>query len=809
MLIRNYFRSPSNTRQISQTELRFLHSYVNHLKLCLAGDHNELNASLEEIQSGISKILTTVTTKLDDASEEVTTTEDEVEAQEGVVNDAQTELNRAQTGFNNLPQAEQQAPGARDVVDRATARLANETRKLTEKQGLAQAAVERRDQLTELPEVKTLREVQAESDNLQTEMTNLRVERRNLQARGAPQAEIDTVNRNLLLKQIQLINLDGRLGIANRDADGAGQTNTTMMRDTKNLITGAQDREIAKVLVGAGARIEDMETHLVGQIQKQLKDVISLTRASRKPDNACIRYAATFSDQIGQLDNDADVNTRLSAEFLELDRPKHPVTNQKIGGQQLYDQAIRILNHDGTNNTSVTRKDKKLALAIVGGFCASQAVRNSNGGVAYQKANDLMGASGQLLFASLTLKEQSASVQESKTLLSGRATSVGMEKVSETIKALPDDATVEEVRNAFSKGVNLNVAKGIIQNSETVSSLFYKATTDRTYENDLTVAYGASRQGVFKESMVRAIETLKTRPDSEEVSAKSRTWRATSAVNDRRLNMNADHINSLLGLSDQARLNADTVLLDTLASASIAHNDLSIEADFVPRGSLLSHSDKFEQGATLGILKNHNLTGYSSLSKALIDVAIQIRPTVDGRIDTMSTRLQGNATVNNSDIQQLVKQIIVTTDAQAADRLNLKTLVDSANALGESDTPTNRRNFSETLQSVKTAWNPTPNEQQQPLEASNWRVEDQRSFVDKALKANPIKSIPLVNQIPGVSRFVAASSNIAKYLIIGSAGAAGGAVALGAGAAVVAGLVGGAVVAAPVVGAYQAMRRAT
>lgn len=569
--------------------------------------------------------------------------------------------------------------------------------------------------------------------------------------------------------------------------------------------------------------MENFGNQVIKHAKQQLQEVVSLARAQKSHDTKWLKFAETFNDAAANIEMRGTDAIALPEGFRAEPTPQNGSASLKHGGQTIYELARDIVDNN-LPDTDINLNDKKLALIILGAYCTEQSVRNtrSRPKIAYEKASYLLESSAILLAASQSLKNPGTEISAVRTALCDVVEKIetiqkakqielsNLNKLSETLKSLPDNTTIDDVKTAFERGINLMATEKMAGRRSGLAKLFELAQTNRTFENDMVPMPGASRQAVYKKSMLRAVEILGPLPDDEAAPKDTRMSRVGSLISKNLIPLENDHIKNLIGLSDGARLNADSELLDQLVIASIAHNDLTTEENAVSRGSLRDRAKNYERNTTIESLKNHDLTGFSALSNTMIKVAMGIREAAGNRVDEMITRLENNnPPVTGQEIQQLVKYIIVTTDLKAAnhENFNLKQLLDSADQLIQSNSKENRDAFHGVLTNVKTAWRDT-NTEENPIGYSSWLLKDQRSNLDKTLKANPIKSVPFLNKTPVVSRLTAVTSNIAKYLVIGSAGAAGGAVIAGAGIAAVAGVIGGAVVAAPVVGAYQAMKRA-
>ena len=206
-----------------------------------------------------------------------------------------------------------------------------------------------------------------------------------------------------------------------------------------------------------------------------------------------------------------------------------------------------------------------------------------------------------------------------------------------------------------------------------------------------------------------------------------------------------------------------------------------------------------------------------------------MRENVVGEIRAMITKLNGEENIDPQQIDTLIKKIIVTTDAQSAKALNkpdtpaksadqanepslfaglkqiasqqldgegnpisltqkvkngaslvkenlsisednpntLKVLIDSATNFANQasgDNSSQLTAFKKSLEKVVIIFSDNEAIEQ------NWKAPDERSFLDKAKKANAIKSMPVVNQIPVVNKVLAGTSRTVQLTTAGVAG---------------------------------------
>ena len=83
-----------------------------------------------------------------------------------------------------------------------------------------------------------------------------------------------------------------------------------------------------------------------------------------------------------------------------------------------------------------------------------------------------------------------------------------------------------------------------------------------------------------------------------------------------------------------------------------------------------------------------------------------MRPRVDEAIRRTSTALERNKPVKPENLQRLIKQIIITTDAKSTlnTQFNLKELTEAANNLSADNTAMNRARMKDALDNTRAAW---------------------------------------------------------------------------------------------------------
>ena len=787
-LMESFFKGDTN-QPININELKFLTAYIKHLKHFIKGEGNELEESLDQVSTRLKGLLRQSAEEVDTAGQDLQKAKDDVGKKVDALKAANDAVEAASTP------ASLQRPGGQVSLDAALERQANATTELATARGVVTTNENKFENLKRLP------------SNLERELLQADVETANLEIRALAREHIRITNgggtdaeKQAALEQVQNMQ-------AHRDRLKTQIAELDPGRHTISLVKQNQTKAIQATLVGAGANAENIGDHLVKQIIQDLEHVHDLMHTQKKLDTDFVKPANDFVKAIKELETNPNAVITVPNIVANVDGIQDGITAKRVRGVSLFKHAVNILSGQGDFSANgdfrgkATVKDKKLALAIVAGYAVSQAVRNTdnlNINKIYDNRADKVSAkaleitekSGMLLAASLTLKEQQltstpATSHACKMLFLEHATEFNLNELQKTLDTLPDNTSVKDLIAAFENEVNLKVAKAVVANTKSAKTLLDETKTDRTYNNDLTIMNGKSRQKALKEAMLSAFEILKTNRDPE--ANGSRLSRASDAE----LNMEKNHINSLLGLLQNAdgndnspRINGDSEFLNQMFIAATVHNDLSTEEDFVPRGSMANHIKKYRDNPTIEGLKNHKLQHFDTLSKTLIDIGIAIRPEVEVAVNNMKTRLRvdqqaANAQpISNSEVQRLVKQIVVTTDYQAAhnENFDLVKLVESADALGKSNTAENRENFHAALENVGRAWTEAKAANNNTLTKKQWNGEDKRTFGEKTLKANPIKSIPVLNRITGLSTIVAACLKTAQVLLMSSYGAVDGTV---------------------------------
>lgn len=820
-IIQACFNDPAGSRNISPNEIRFLHAYVSFLKQCMSSSNDELQTSLDDVFKALNDTLNEVTQAIQEKDAEVTQKNTDFRDRRREVRTAERTTTAAQNALNAVPvgadaraeiDALEQAQQAEDVADTAAATAQRELETAT-------AAVE----ALRTPQQRRVETLQAEVTQLVGEHRALITAHDTALAANPNDPQIPLLSQQARQKNIDLT----RRRIALRSALQDNQQNLALPAITNDLIIQSQRHRIQSFRLADNA---DLQDHVLKQTEREFKDVASRCRAAKNTDPYWLKSVQHFEQQLDNLAANPNSAISLPDQFATQKRPGNPWASEVIADTlgmpprangltqpDVYQYALRIVG----DTTAATPYEKKLALMVLGGWSSAQSVRNGNPSATHFKASNQMESAAQLLAASLTLRTlqpaAGAAPGDFRNALIEYCRNSESPELYHTLNNTQPNTPNDELQTLFKQGVSLAVAEKRIDNVASVSSLLQLAKTDRTYQNDVTTLNGASRQGVFKESMIKAVEILKGPPAANapaDAVAGRRTVKSAGkarAIIGTDANLNRTrNIPTLLGLNNGAEEGVSTELLDQLVLASVAQNDLSTNSDHVSRGSLLNHIQKFELNSSLEFFKNHKLHKFEDLSNLLTHTAIQIRPLVNEDVDAMKRLLRTENTISKSKIDLLVKQIIITTDAKAAGdpNFNLRELVESAEKLGKSDTPDNRLAFSAKLTRVQEAWTQAKGGEDQPLLSSQWDVKDQRTALGKALKSNPIKSLPFVNQIPLLGRITAAVFDLAKGLLAVTAGTAGGAIAVGVGVPLaIATAVTAAAVAAPIYGVNQAVRR--
>lgn len=788
-IIQNYFNSDDNTRAISQDELGFLHAYINFLKTCVSA-HPELEKSLADVSSALHKALTELNQDQQLAQDIATQLASEAARLRTAANDAATQGDAAD-GNAQAPRLTSQAEAAEQRAKEAAREL---------------------DHLRQSPEEKAIAKLKGEIDALDQRIEELYNTLDEQTGQGPNSAAVVTTRGQIRQCEADLEAKRNELNDAENALTRARTDNQTMLESTLELTTRGNTQQIARVLTSD----ENFNSRHLEQTQQQLKDTVSLLYVDKKANKDWLNHSIHFQKLGETLAANPGTATSLPAAFEHLPSPQDKVVNdQKVGDQTVYQHALKILTNNGNGNGAQFDNELKiLACQVLGRFCAMQAICNSDP-ASHVKLTIPMTNAAQMLAAKLALKatQNTNAPLELKDALKKHAKNFDLKNLEQVLDVVPDNTPSENLRSLFLQGVTLATVKTNDENRTDLAALIKSGTTNRTYEKDVTALKGASRQKVFKESMFRAVAVLANLIPAEGNGNQneSRTNRAEQAVRDltaKLQNENQDLLDRL-AFDNPATNDAHDGLLDQLALASMVQNDLSLDKEHVSRGSMMSHINKYEKHPQRESLKNHSLHGFKALGEFLTATAIHIRPKVNTQINRIKNLESTNNLPSNREIDRLVKQIIVTTDAKAAGNENFKfrKLIGTAESLKKSHSEGNLKAFQDALTGVQNAWNAANELADAPPSTTQWVTSDQRSSVSRALKSNPIKSIPFINQIPGVGRFAAIASDLAKGLLAATAGAVGGAVALGTGAVVVAGVIGVAVAAVPIFGAHYAIEQ--
>ncbi|WP_370263382.1 hypothetical protein [Limnobacter sp.] len=815
-LIEQHFQGVESTK-ISLVEVDFLLTYINFMKTCVG----EAGGQLEQQFCQLENLFTKVRSKL---IEQIDTKNNELK---NIKNEIQTE----QVNIQNLA-AQIEAINQIPAADRTAAQNTELTRLGNEREALLQAEQQNRQtteqlqieisRLSTLPGMADVPALAKQVDDLEQAVANAQMALDDLPDDAPERSQqelnqtLNEVTTNLRTKRDQLENAQQHRETILREP------NSSIKTDTQRLL-GQQQTVQAKRLgleVDPGPQgLDSIFNKSVKLLANECQDVCKLATRSNKVNKEWGNASLLMLNRINTLHANqpmpgvpAEAAGHALPPLDELPTeltsylPNNASAQRKIGGRPVYEYALNIVqskvleqnpeNPDAVVNVCnlATQEEKTLAHIVVGAWAAKQAaaLRGNNFAETDRRTDTLLTHAADLLGASIQMRLG----EDTNTLDQAITSEINFEErsghgegeIRRAMNSLGNDAQTEDKIAMLKQSVALRAVSDLKAQTSAPSDLMAMATTNRTFANDLTVSKGNSRQEVFKESMVRAIELMKSPASArqERLGSDTRISAASSVELDTPLAIKAK-----LGFPQEgADGYVSDALLDQLAIAAIAHNDLSTEADHAHRGSMLAKIKRHDNHSTAEtLIKNHNLNGYRLLSQRLTDTAIAIRPEVADHIQTTQTALEDpTQTVRADQINRLVKQIIITTDSKSAlnENFNLAELIENGDNLVRDNTEANRMAFSASLEGVKKAWvaNLPQSEGGEELqtqarrkpEGEQWNTQDSRNSLARALKSNPIKNASFINRIPLVARLTAGVLNIAKGLI-----SAGGLFAVGAG----------------------------
>lgn len=765
----------------SLAEVDFLKSYFSFMKSCLSESNPDLSRKLDNVEKQLTSLKK-------DLSKEIESKKSELKKAQAKI-DLEQHRQLPQANLTDKQQAkrtrlEQEARDAPETVDEANNAVARLTREI--------------DQLEKpcLPDLGALREQLGEAtrlvDSAEREYLNTQLDTHTVKEEAEAQEALTAAQENLENLRTQLQESEAI------DHVGAGQLPT----QTINLLKNTQKLETIRLGAATAANIQADQGPtdiVVNQLSRKFKEAQLLASRGNKitPEYAVDSLYA--KNQLSKLEADQNhrftIDEKLKSAFkgcwLGLD-----ALATEINGAHVYTHALNAIgaNDDPQDNQNslqqnYTPQEKKLALIILGSCATQQSAIDSDNCVdTYKRTNLIINNAANLFAASLAGKtppkqqnnqprpDPKANVRALVVAICKRDTERA-QALNAKLDNLPSNISEQEYAEYFTNEVSLLASAAFKNAGSNVQSLIKLAKTDRTFEKDrtagVTLKEGQSRQKVLKESLIRAAALLSPTPvagvdESLPSADKSRIRNAKDipmATN--------DVILERLGLS--AELNVEVMseeLLDQLTMAAVAQNDLSLKEDHQHRGSMQNKIERHDKNPTVESLKNHNLNEFGDLNKKLIDIAVLIRPRVDEAIRQTSTALERNEPVKLENLQRLIKQIIITTDAKSVlnTQFNLKELTEAANKLSADNTAMNRARMKDALDNTRTAWRDgeaenNTNAPQNPPDVARWNTEDSRSFTRKILTTNPIRTLPFLNRTPGVGRVCSASFKLGKSLL--------------------------------------------
>jgi hypothetical protein len=837
-LIQNYFNS--DQRNISSKELKFLNNYIKFLGLCFSGKNQNVGQALAELSDNLNDVILKIERKTNALKEaesnskqlltEAITALDDLTTQE---NEIRERLNRPYTPSERSRIGNELGPQLDDVITQRTAQEAT----CAELKKTFEEAQNNLRNFTMSPKEKDILKY-SEDIEFHTERAFA------IQEYLWINTSLSSDNKTSLEAE-----MDEHISYAevlHADLENLESSNPSPIPTDSipiSLINKNRDIQLRQ-RISSGSRIL---SHLHTFSQQQFKDIVSLTQITKNPNSNWLNFAQHFNEQSDKVelalqalstagasttDNNIeislpdhfDINLRPGGQSFSTERVAHAASDREIS---IYEHACKIV---GENSPEVSIYQKSLANQVIGSFCLEQSFAQGSRirpeeQAAFQQAAQVKENSSLLLACSLFFTQiahhlpssNPDEIQVIKNEMINYAKKFALDELAHELTSTPDSIEPGALTAIFRNGFNIAVFDRISEQSTNPINLIRDTNTNRTYENDLTVATGLSRQHVFKEAMLSASSILISEPRNTDVANGNNSNRLYNMVrNDTKLNdkLQPDRqpeLLGLLGLNSDAPTLTSSILLDQLVKASIAYNDVATQENFTPRGSLSSRIERYEKNPTRESLKNHNLHHFNILGDNFIKIANSIRPEVINNINRITLDLEHNTRViPKLEIQNLVKQIIITTDAQSTlhESFNAIELSLAAEKLLSSNTPENRAAFTQQLQNVQTAWDSSTSKLQPGQSPElKWTTADERPVIDRILKANPIKSLPFLNQTPVLGRLAATAFNLAKILIAGSIGAAAGGVILGAGALAVASVIGLALISIPAIGMYKGIQK--
>lgn len=766
----------------SLAEVDFLKSYFSFMKSCLSESSPDLSRKLGEVEKQLTLLKK-------DLSKEI-------ESKKSELKKAQAKIDLEQ--HRQLPQA-----NLTDEQQAERTRLEQEARDAPETVDEANVAVERLTrQINQLENGPIDLNVQALRNRVVVAETQVTTANRTVQeSRQNGSNAIDQVRVEAILTDRERALADRRTELQQAETEQRA-TAEQLTTQTINLLKNTQKLEAIRLGAATAANIQADQGSadlVVNQLSKNFKEAQLLASRGKNITLECAADSLYAKNQLSKLE--ADPNHRFTIDQklrngFNGNRLNLETLNIQINGADVYTHALNAIgaNDDPQDNQNslqrnYTPREKKLALIILGSCAAQQAaIHTDNHGDTFKRTNLIASNAARLLAASLVGKtprnqqndqprpNPKANIRELIVPICEFDTEKA-QSLNAKLVNLPSNIPEQEYAELFTNEVSLLASAAFKNAGSDVQSLIKLAKTDRTFEKDRTAGFtlkeGNSRQKVLKESLVRAAALLSPTPvagvdESLPSADKSRIRNAKDtpmAANDvilERLGLSAEP--NVEGMSEE--------LLDQLTMAAVAQNDLSLKEGHQHRGSMQNKIERHDKNPTVETLKNHNLNDFGDLNKKLIDTAVLMRPRVDEAIRRTSTALERNKPVKPENLQRLIKQIIITTDAKSAlnTQFNLKELTEAANNLSADNTAMNRARMKDALDNTRAAWRDgeaenNTNAPQNPPDVERWNTEDSRSFTRKILSTNPIRSLPFLNRTPGLGRLCNASFKLGKSLL--------------------------------------------
>lgn len=814
-VIQQHFNGTAGN-SISHAEMKFLQSYLGFMKSCLTGSDAELGGKLQEVQSLLDKAITKSEATIADKQDELQGLQRELDADQTRFANLESNIQHLENTSNRTEGQEAELNTNRQERDalnvQIPAKAANAI-SLSNRINDLRRAPALIDTISLKQQVDTARDASVQAENSwQDAAVNT----------NTPEAEIPRLEQEATKAREHFDQKTAELAEGERlnatlKTEGAKQ----LRAGTLSVIDSAQVARAVTLGLGKTDEMREPRTIFnasVEQVENQFDTVSTFAVQCKNPHREWRAATLEFRNELARLKENPSHQVELSEKTLTYIRnfmpnaPKASDFRLTQGGEStcVYEQAYKLITTQnaaqpqqaggprpaGPELTAVIEEsdncNKKLALVMIGSWCAQQTMVKSNDTTnVYNDTSHTLDAAADLLAGNLLVGQSSIAPttagNATKESIDTFVERSGLKAVQQQLNALPPDTPAETHQNIFLNALALNTSESLDNAKFSPQQLLKMAETDHTFKNDraghVLLGGGDDRQTPFRDAMIGASAVIN--PQHEAGQEVAHVGARINAVKSDLSEIDWERVKQKLGLgSENGGKAIDDKLLDQLALAAIAQNDLAMNPDHVHRGSMAEKIDRFINHPTTETLKNHSLHGYDKLSRLLIQVATEIRGDVNRAIDATSNKLESSEPVQAKQIQQLVKQIIVTTDAKSSlnENFKLAELVTSSENLIAKDTPENREAFKVALGNTKEAWKSVTGENEVP-KAEAWKTKDNRSLAYQVLKGNPVKSLPFVNRIPFFASLSYSVADLAKKVLAASVYAAAGGVLVGVGVA--------------------------